>query len=76
VDPFPDPLHLGVSGGAGNRIWSCGSVGRNSDLYTTEAVGIALLDLTFLFYSCESRVALRPGAELQVDVLAGKFWCI
>jgi hypothetical protein len=37
VDPVPDPLFLRESGSAGNRTWTSGPVGRNSDHYTTEA---------------------------------------
>jgi hypothetical protein len=37
VDPVPDPL-LRKSGSAGNRTWTSGSVKRNSDHWTTEAV--------------------------------------
>jgi hypothetical protein len=36
VDPVPDPLHLRNSGSAGNR--TSGSVARNSDHQTTDAV--------------------------------------
>jgi hypothetical protein len=36
VDPVPDPLLLGKSGSVGNRTRTSGSVGRNSDLQTTE----------------------------------------
>jgi hypothetical protein len=38
VDPVLDPLLLRKSGSAGNRIQTSGSVARNSDHYTTEAV--------------------------------------
>jgi hypothetical protein len=38
VDPVPDPLLLRKSGRAGNRARISGSVARNSDQYTTEAV--------------------------------------
>jgi hypothetical protein len=38
VDPIPDPLLLRKSGTAGNRTRSSGSVARNSDHQTTEAV--------------------------------------
>jgi hypothetical protein len=38
VDPVPDQLFLTKSGSAGNRTRAYGSVARNSDLYTTEAV--------------------------------------
>jgi hypothetical protein len=38
VDPVPDPLLLRKSGSAGNRTGTSGSVARNSDYYTTEAV--------------------------------------
>jgi hypothetical protein len=34
----PDPLLLRRSGRAGNRTWTSGSVARNSDHWTTEAV--------------------------------------
>jgi hypothetical protein len=37
VDPVPDPL-LYFSGSAGNRTWASGSVAKNSDHLTTEAV--------------------------------------
>jgi hypothetical protein len=38
VDPVPDPSFLGKSGNAGNRTRTSGSVTRNSDHQTTEAV--------------------------------------
>jgi hypothetical protein len=38
VDPVPDPLLLRKSGNAGNRTRTSGSVAKNSDHYTTEAV--------------------------------------
>jgi hypothetical protein len=37
VDPVPDPLLF--SGSAGNRTRASGSVAKNSDQETTEAVG-------------------------------------
>jgi hypothetical protein len=40
VDPVPDPLLLRKSGSAGNRTRASGSVARNSDHQTTEAVNI------------------------------------
>jgi hypothetical protein len=40
VDPVPDPLLLGKSGSAVNRTRTSGSVARNSDDQTTEAVDI------------------------------------
>jgi hypothetical protein len=42
VDPVPDPLHLRKSGSAENQTLTSGSVGRNSDHKTTEAVYILL----------------------------------
>jgi hypothetical protein len=49
VDPVPDPLLLRKSGSAGNRTWTSGSVARNSDHYTTEAVtSRALLPITII----------------------------
>jgi hypothetical protein len=38
VDPVPHPLLLRKSGSAGNRTRTSGSVARNSDHKTTEAV--------------------------------------
>jgi hypothetical protein len=38
VHPVPDPLPLGKSGSAGNRTRASGSVAKNSDHYTAEAV--------------------------------------
>jgi hypothetical protein len=38
VDPFPDPLLLRKSGSAGTRARTSGSVARNCDQWTTEAV--------------------------------------
>jgi hypothetical protein len=38
VDPVSDPLLLRKSGSAGYRTWTSGSVAKNSDHYTTEAV--------------------------------------
>jgi hypothetical protein len=38
VDPIPGSLLLGKSGSAGNRDRASGSVARNSDHWTTEAV--------------------------------------
>jgi hypothetical protein len=40
VDPVPDPLLLTKSSGAGNRTRTFGSVGRNSDHQTIEAVQV------------------------------------
>jgi hypothetical protein len=38
VDPVPDPALLRKSGSAGNQTLTSGSVARNSDHYTIEAV--------------------------------------
>jgi hypothetical protein len=38
VDPVPDPLLLRKSGSAQNLTRTLGSVARNSDHYTTEAL--------------------------------------
>jgi hypothetical protein len=38
VDPVPDPLLVRKYGSAGNRTRASGSVARNSDHQTTEAV--------------------------------------
>jgi hypothetical protein len=50
VDPVPDPLLLRKSGGAGNQTRTSGSVGRNSDHQTTEAVISLELSLPCLKY--------------------------
>jgi hypothetical protein len=42
VDPVPDPPPLRISGSAGNRTRTSGSVARNSYHETTEAVCIFL----------------------------------
>jgi hypothetical protein len=46
VDPVSDPLLLRKAGSAGNRIWTSGSVARNSDHYTTEVVALRLLRIS------------------------------
>jgi hypothetical protein len=40
VDPVPDPLLLRNPGSAGNRTRASGSVARNTDHLTTEAVSV------------------------------------
>jgi hypothetical protein len=40
VDPVPDPLLLRKSGSAGNRTRASGSVAKNSDHQTTEAITV------------------------------------
>jgi hypothetical protein len=71
VDPVPDPLLLRKSGSANNRTWTSGSVGRNSDHWTTEAVFnqeniykkeravLNILDIALGFITIE-----EPGPEL------------
>jgi hypothetical protein len=60
VDSIPDPVLLRKSGSAGNRTQTSGSVARNADHYTTEAV---------IFQKKESRIknsavlALHGGTE-------------
>jgi hypothetical protein len=44
VDPVPDPLLLRKSGSVGNRTRTSGSVARNSDRKTTEAVSLKSQD--------------------------------
>jgi hypothetical protein len=55
VDPVPDPL-LFFSGSAGNRTWASGSVAKNSDHYTTEAVSASIISQ---FNSILMEVAVR-----------------
>jgi hypothetical protein len=40
MDPVPDPLLLRKSGSAENRTRASGSVAKNSDHWTTEAVDV------------------------------------
>jgi hypothetical protein len=42
MKPVPDPPLLRESGSAGNRTQTSGSVGKNSDSYTTEAAFLSL----------------------------------
>jgi hypothetical protein len=59
VDPVPDPLLLRKSGSAGNRTRTSGSVARNSDHQTTEAVVLFLM----------------PVFIVQVTKLVHFTWC-
>jgi hypothetical protein len=47
VDPVPDPLLVRKSVSAGNRTRTSGSVARQSDHYTTEAVVLKSLYSVF-----------------------------
>jgi hypothetical protein len=49
VDPVPDPPLLRKSGSAGNRTLTTGSVARNSDHWTTEAIDLLILANIFQF---------------------------
>jgi hypothetical protein len=52
VDPVPDTLVLRESGSAGNRTRTSGSLARNSDHYTREAVeAIYIISINTLLYS-------------------------
>jgi hypothetical protein len=53
VDPVTDPLLLRKSGSDGNRAQTSGSVARNPDHWTTEAVTTDLSDI--ITYLCEIR---------------------
>jgi hypothetical protein len=44
VDPVPNPLLLRKSGSARNRTRTSGSVARNSEDYTTEAVSRSVIE--------------------------------
>jgi hypothetical protein len=46
VDPVPDPL-LFFPGSAADRTRTSGSVAKNSDHYTTEAVSLCILTMIF-----------------------------
>jgi hypothetical protein len=64
VDPVPDPLLLRESGSAGNRTRTSGSVARNSDHYTTEAVYFLLHNIyKFSSYLTGSTIHLRSVAR-------------
>jgi hypothetical protein len=49
VDPVPDPLFLRKSGSAGNRNRTSGSVARNSDYKTIEAVAMGTINSKMYF---------------------------
>jgi hypothetical protein len=64
VDPVPDPLILGKSGSPGNRVRTSGSVARNSDHKTTEAVYFLLHNIyKFSSYLTGSTIYLRCVAR-------------
>jgi hypothetical protein len=64
VDPVPDPLLLRKSGTAGNRTWTSGSVTRNFDHYTIEAVYFLLHNIyKFSSYLTGSTIHLRSVAR-------------
>jgi hypothetical protein len=53
VDPVPDPVLLRKSGSAGNRTQTSGSVARNSDHHTAEALPV--IDSSFPEKLCPHR---------------------
>jgi hypothetical protein len=64
VDPVPDPLLLRKSGSAGNRTQTSGSVARNSDHKTTEAVYFLLHNIyKFSSYLSGNTIHLQPVAR-------------
>jgi hypothetical protein len=64
VDPVPDPLLLRKCGSAGNRTRTSGSVARNSDRYTIEAVYFLLHNIyKFSSYLTGSTIHLRSVAR-------------
>jgi hypothetical protein len=68
VDPVPDPLLLIISGSAGNRIRTSGSVARNSDHWATEAVDCITTipeKAVFLKYAAGSYIGLEKYVILE-----------
>jgi hypothetical protein len=64
VEPVLNPLLLRKSGSAGNRTRTSGSVAKNSDQYTTEAVYFLLLNIYKLnSYVTGSIIHLRSEAR-------------
>jgi hypothetical protein len=63
VDPVPDPLLLGKSGGAWNRTPTSRSVPRNSDHYTTDVVMLIMFTFSNYMY----------GNDLKFSDVSGKF---
>jgi hypothetical protein len=64
VDPVPDPLLLRKFSSAGNRTRTYGSVVRNSDHYTTEAVYFLLHNIyKFNLYLTGHTIHLRSVAR-------------
>jgi hypothetical protein len=64
MGPIPDPLLLRNSGGAGNRTQTSGSVARNTEYYTTEAVYFLLHNIyKFSSYLTGNTMHLRYVAR-------------
>jgi hypothetical protein len=64
VDPVPDPLLLKISGSAGNRVRTFGSVARNSDHKSAEVVYFLLHNVyKFSSYLTRSTMHLRYVAR-------------
>jgi hypothetical protein len=64
VDPVPEPLLLRKFGRAGNRTWISGTVARNSDQYTSEAVWFLLHNIyKFSSYLTGNTIYLRSAAR-------------
>jgi hypothetical protein len=64
VDPVPDPLLLRKSGSAGNRTRTSGSIARNFDHKTTEAVYFLLHNIyKFSLHFTGNTIHLRSVAR-------------
>jgi hypothetical protein len=63
VDPVPDPLLFRKCGSAGNWTRASGSVARNSDHQTTEAVNFLLHNILIQFVPHRNTIHLRSVAK-------------
>jgi hypothetical protein len=72
VDPVPDPLLLRKSGSVGNRTRTSGSVIRNLDHWTTEAVARNIRCRDILQAYGEENL----GRKMKGHLIAAPYICI
>jgi hypothetical protein len=73
VNPVPDPLLLRKSGSAWNRTRTSGSVAKNSDHYTTEAVVYRIINLPVVLYGCIT-CSLMLSKKSQTEGVEENIW--
>jgi hypothetical protein len=75
VDRVPDPLLLRKLGSAGNQTRTYGSVARNSDHLTTEAVHLTLTKYKlFLYVPCATYALQKYNIELSLCSTTFRAW--